>query len=107
MKKISSHNCLQSELIVTQPVQHLPLTMSLLVDDLVSGDTYQYQIKIHDSGNATIASSNLTTFTATSTIQSLGTWSYSTPNASGTYCASTYLYSQSGTQLIGKQIALC
>ena len=26
--------------------------------DLVSGDTYQYQIKIHDSGNATIASSN-------------------------------------------------
>ena len=70
--------------------------------DLVSGDTYQYQIKIHDSGNATIASSNLTTFTATSTIQSLGTWSYSTPNASGTYCASTYLYSQSGTQLIGE-----
>ena len=70
--------------------------------DLVTGELYQYQIKIHDSGNATVASSNLTTFNATSTIQSLGTWTYNTPNASGMYCASTYLYGQSGTQLIGE-----
>ena len=69
--------------------------------DLVVGDSYDYKIKILDSGNATIAQSSLTSVTATYQAMSLGTWNYSTPTASGTYCALAELYESDGTQRIG------
>jgi hypothetical protein len=69
--------------------------------DLVVGDSYDYNIKILDSGNATIAQSSLTSVTATYQAMSLGTWNYSTPTASGTYCALAELYESDGTQRIG------
>ena len=69
--------------------------------DLVVGDSYDYKIKILDSGNATIAQSSLTSFTATYQGMSLGTWNYTTPTASGTYCALAELYESDGTQRIG------
>lgn len=65
--------------------------------DLVVGDSYDYKIKILDSGNATIAQSPMTTISATSQGMSLGTWNYSTPTASGTYCALAELYEADGT----------
>ena len=69
--------------------------------DLVVGDTYNYRIKILDSGNATIAQSPLTTVNATYQGMSLGTWSYTTPTTSGRYCAFAELYEADGTQRIG------
>ena len=69
--------------------------------DLVVGDTYKYRIKILDSGNATVAQSPLTTVTATYQGMSFGTWNYTTPTASGTYCALAELYEADGTQRIG------
>ena len=69
--------------------------------DLVVGDTYKYRIKILDSGNATVAQSPLTTVTATYQGMSLGTWNYTTPSISGTYCALAELYEVDGTQRIG------
>ena len=69
--------------------------------DLVVGDTYDYRIKILDSGNATVAQSPLTTVTATYQGMSLGTWNYTTPTTSGTYCAFAELYEADGTQRIG------
>ena len=69
--------------------------------DLVVGDSYDYKIKILDSGNATIAQSPLTSFNATYQGMSLGTWNYTTPTASGTYCALAELYEADGTQRIG------
>ena len=69
--------------------------------DLVVGDTYKYRIKILDSGNATVAQSALTTVTATYQGMSFGTWNYTTPTTSGTYCALAELYEADGTQRIG------
>ena len=72
--------------------------------DLVVGDSYDYKIKILDSGNATIAQSSLTSFTATYQGMSLGTWTYVTSSFqsySGTYCALVELYEANGTQRIG------
>ncbi len=69
--------------------------------DLIVGDTYKYRIKILDSGNATVAQSPLTTVTATYQGMSFGTWNYTTPTASGTYCALAELYEADGTQRIG------
>ena len=69
--------------------------------DLVVGDTYKYRIKILDSGNATVAQSALTTVTATYQGMSFGTWNYTTPTSSGTYCALAELYEADGTQRIG------
>ena len=69
--------------------------------DLVVGDTYNYRIKILDSGNATIAQSPLTTVNATYQGMSFGTWSYTTPTTSGRYCAFAELYEADGTQRIG------
>ena len=65
--------------------------------DLVVGDTYKYRIKILDSGNATVAQSALTTVTATYQGMSFGTWNYTTPTTSGTYCALAELYEADGT----------
>ena len=69
--------------------------------DLVVGDSYSYRIKILDSGNATVAQSQLTTVNATYQGMSFGTWSYNTPTNSGTYCALAELYEADGTQRIG------
>ncbi|MDP6866260.1 MAG: hypothetical protein QGG62_04910, partial [Candidatus Poseidoniaceae archaeon] len=69
--------------------------------DLIVGDTYKYRIKILDSGNATVAQSPLTTVTATYQGMSFGTWNYTTPTSSGTYCALAELYEADGTQRIG------
>ena len=72
--------------------------------DLVVGDSYDYKIKILDSGNATIAQSPLTSFNATYQGMSLGTWTYVTSSFqsySGTYCALVELYEADGTQRIG------
>lgn len=69
--------------------------------DLVTGDDYDYRIKIVDSGNATVAQSGLISVTATSQGMSFGTWNYTTPTASGRYCAIAELFESDGTQRIG------
>jgi len=69
--------------------------------DLVAGDDYDYQIKIVDAGNATIAQSGLISVTATSQGMSFGTWNYTTPTSSGQYCAIAELFESDGTQRIG------
>ena len=69
--------------------------------DLVVGDGYQYQYRVTDAGGASLASSSLTSFTATAQNMSIPTFSYPTPNASGTYCVHIDLYSDVSVQLIG------
>jgi len=69
--------------------------------DLVVGDAYQYQYRVTDASNANLATSSLTSFTATAQNMSLPTFSYTTPNASGTYCVNIDLYSNASVQLIG------
>ena len=67
--------------------------------DMIVGDNYSHNMTIFDSSNTPFASSNLISFTAQSTSATLLNWTYSTPNASGTYCAYAYLWSSSGTLL--------
>ena len=69
--------------------------------DLVTGDSYKYLIRVTDAGGASIASSPLTSFSATAQNMSLPTFTYSTPNISGVYCAEALLYSNTNVQLIG------
>lgn len=69
--------------------------------DLVVGDSYQYQYRVTDASNANLATSSLTSFTATAQNMSLPTYSYPTPNASGNYCVHIDLYSNVSVQLIG------
>ena len=69
--------------------------------DLVVGDGYQYQYRMTDTSGANLASSTMTSFTATAQNQSLPTFTYTTPNASGTYCVHIDLYSDVSVQLIG------
>ena len=69
--------------------------------DLVPGDSYKSLIRITDAGGASIASTSLTSFTATAQNMSLPTFTYSTPNISGAYCAEALLYSNTNVQLIG------
>ncbi|DAC56597.1 MAG TPA: hypothetical protein D7I08_07365, partial [Candidatus Poseidoniales archaeon] len=52
--------------------------------DLVVGDAYQHQYRFTDAGGANLAVSNLTSFTATAQNMSMPTFTYATPNASGT-----------------------
>ncbi|MBH34536.1 MAG: hypothetical protein CMB74_03695 [Euryarchaeota archaeon] len=69
--------------------------------DLVVGDGYQYQYRVTDASGANIATSTMTSFTATAQNQSMPTFTYNTPNASGTYCVHIDLYSNVSVQLIG------
>tara|TARA_B100000900_G_scaffold415494_1_gene445587 strand:+ start:300 stop:4298 length:3999 start_codon:yes stop_codon:yes gene_type:complete len=69
--------------------------------DLVVGDAYQYQYRVTDASNANLATSSMTGFTATAQNMSLPSFTYSTPNASGTYCVHVDLYSNLSVQLIG------
>ncbi len=69
--------------------------------DLVVGDSYQYQYRVTDASSANLATSSLTSFTATAQNMSLPAFSYATPNASGTYCVHIDLYSNVSVQLIG------
>ncbi|RJU88400.1 MAG: hypothetical protein DWC05_00950, partial [Candidatus Poseidoniales archaeon] len=69
--------------------------------DLVVGDSYQYQYRVTDASSANLATSSLTSFTATAQNMSLPTFSYATPNASGTYCVHIDLYSNVSVQLVG------
>ena len=69
--------------------------------DLVVGDDYQYQYRVTDASGANLASSTMTSFTATAQNQSMPTFTYTTPNASGTYCVHIDLYSNVSVQLIG------
>ena len=69
--------------------------------DLVVGDGYQYQYRVTDASGANLATSSLTSFTATAQNQSMPTFTYNTPNASGTYCVHIDLYSDVSVQLIG------
>ena len=69
--------------------------------DLINGDSYWHQVKVVDANGGLIASSTLTNYTATSTNMSFGMFTYSTPNASGQYCAIVALYYPDMTQLIG------
>lgn len=69
--------------------------------DLVTGDSYKYIIQITDTAGAIIASNPLSNFTATAQNMSMPTFSYSTPNMSGVYCAEVLLYSSASVQLIG------
>lgn len=69
--------------------------------DLVTGDSYQYQVRVVDQAGASIASSSIMNFTATAQNMSMSTFSYSTPTASGVYCAEVLLYSAASVQLIG------
>ena len=69
--------------------------------DLVTGDDYKYQILVTDSAGASLATSTLSTFTATAQNMSMPTFTYTTPNMSGIYCAVVNLYSAASVQLIG------
>ncbi|MEL0331812.1 MAG: thrombospondin type 3 repeat-containing protein [Candidatus Poseidoniales archaeon] len=69
--------------------------------DLVVGDDYRYQYRVTDASGANLASSTMTSFTATAQNQSMPTFTYTTPNASGTYCVHIDLYSNVSVQLIG------
>ena len=69
--------------------------------DLVVGDGYQYQYRVTDASGANLATSTMTSFTATAQNQSMPTFTYNTPNASGTYCVHIDLYSNVSVQLIG------
>ena len=69
--------------------------------DLVVGDDYQYQYRVTDASGANLASSSMTSFTATAQNQSMPTFTYTTPNASGNYCVHIDLYSNVSVQLIG------
>ena len=69
--------------------------------DLVAGDGYQYQYRVSDASGANLALSNRVSFTATAQNMSLPYFSYTTPNASGSYCVHIDLYSNASVQLIG------
>ncbi|MBL6887063.1 MAG: thrombospondin type 3 repeat-containing protein [Candidatus Poseidonia sp.] len=69
--------------------------------DLVVNDDYQYQYRMSDASGANLASSSLTSFTATAQNMSMPSFSYSTPTSSGTYCVYIDLYSDASVQLIG------
>lgn len=69
--------------------------------DLVVGDSYQYQYRMTDSSGANLATSSMTSFTATAQNMSLPSFTYNTPSASGTYCVHIDLYSNASVQLIG------
>jgi hypothetical protein len=69
--------------------------------DLVTGDSYQYLVRVVDAAGASIDSSGLTSFTATAQNMSMPTFTYSTPNMSGVYCAEVLLYSSTSVQLVG------
>ena len=69
--------------------------------DLVVGDGYQYQYRVTDAGGANLATSSMTSFNATAQNMSIPTFTYSTPNASGTYCVNIDLFSDVSVQLIG------
>ncbi|MGB1099224.1 MAG: hypothetical protein ACPG34_08120, partial [Poseidonia sp.] len=71
--------------------------------DLVVGDSYQYQYRVTDAGGANLATSSMTSFTATAQNMSMPTFTYPTPNASGTYCVNIDLFSNVSVQLIGDQ----
>jgi len=72
--------------------------------DLVVGDSYQYQYRLTDVSGANLATSQVTSFTATAQNMSIASWSYATPNASGTYCVHIDLYSNVSVQLIGDDV---
>ena len=69
--------------------------------DLVVGDGYEYQYRVTDASGANLATSSMTSFTATAQNQTMPTFTYNTPNASGTYCVHIDLYSDVSVQLIG------
>ncbi|MDP6899262.1 MAG: pre-peptidase C-terminal domain-containing protein [Candidatus Thalassarchaeaceae archaeon] len=69
--------------------------------DLVPGQSYMRQISILDPSNNTIATSSQINFTANSTTMNFPAWSYSTPTASGIYCAVAELWTANGTTLTG------
>ena len=69
--------------------------------DLVVGDSYQYHYRVTDASGANLATSSMTSFTATAQNMSISTFTYNTPNASGTYCVVIDLYSSASVQLIG------
>jgi hypothetical protein len=69
--------------------------------DLVVGDSYQYHYRVTDASGANLATSSMTAFTATAQNMSISTFTYNTPNASGTYCVVIDLYSSASVQLIG------
>jgi len=69
--------------------------------DLVTGDSYRYQVRVVDQAGANIASSTIMNFTASAQNMSMPTFTYSTPTTSGAYCAEVLLYSAASVQLIG------
>ncbi|DAC32750.1 MAG TPA: hypothetical protein HA356_02265, partial [Candidatus Poseidoniaceae archaeon] len=69
--------------------------------DLVTGDSYKYQVRVVDQAGASVASSSMMNFTATAQNMSMPTFSYSTPTTSGVYCAEVLLYSAASVQLVG------
>ena len=69
--------------------------------DLVTGDSYKYQVRVVDQAGASVASSSMMNFTATAQNMSMPTFSYTTPTASGVYCAEVLLYSAASVQLVG------
>jgi len=69
--------------------------------DLVVGDSYQYQYRLTDASGANLATSQMTSFSASAQNMSIWRWTYTTPTASGTYCVNIDLYSNTSVQLIG------
>ena len=67
--------------------------------DLVPGQNYIWQVSLLNSSYVAIDASNQTNVTATSNTMSFGTWTYSTPSASGQYCLFAQLWTANGTNL--------
>jgi len=70
--------------------------------DLVVGTTYTWYARLLDSGNATVAQSGSSSFTATAQNQLIDTWTYTTPNGSGTYCIAAFMFDANGNQYPGE-----
>ena len=74
--------------------------------DLVVDDDYKYQYRVTDSGNANIAISTMTSFTASAQNMSISLFNYTTPTSSGNYCLHVDLYSEVNVQLIGDTVCI-
>ena len=74
--------------------------------DLVVGDDYKYQYRVTDSGNANVAVSSMTSFTASAQNMSISMFNYTTPTSSGNYCLHVDLYSDVNVQLIGDTVCI-
>ena len=78
---------------VTTDINSTTNSVSFTMGSLYSGMMYSYQTTIsHYSNGTAISNSGMMNFTANSSSYTPQSYNYSTPNASGMYCAETVLY---------------